>query len=234
MPLKPHLMRLTADLVARVPAVVCAADSAAGPVHLPQAVHDRVVRQTLASAPENGDIWVFAYGSLIWNPACEVVEERVGVTHGWHRAFCLGWTRVLRASPDRPGLMLALDRGGQCKGVVLRLPPGSEADSLSRLVRREMLGQPSPMVPRWVTVRTTAGPLRAIAFVIDRTSGLYVRGLPIAQIADALATATGPRGSMAEYLFSTVTHLEARGIHDRHLWHLQDMVANMLSRIPAP
>ena len=237
MPMKRRPMRLTTDLVARVPAFLRDPDpstAAAAPVHLSQAEHDLVVGRTLAAAPAGGGVWVFAYGSLIWNPACEVAEERIGVAHGWHRAFCLGWTTVLRASPGRPGLMLALDRGGQCKGVVYRLPPDAVAESLGKLVRREMLGQPSPMVPRWVTVRTEAGPLRAITFVIDRRSGLYVRDLQIADVADALATATGERGSMAEYLFSTVTHLEARGIHDRHLWQLQDMVADRLSRIAAP
>ena len=68
-------------------------------------------------------MWFFAYGSLIWKPACAFVEIRTGVVRGWHRAFCLGWNTRFRGSEAFPGLMLALDNGGACKGVAYRLPP---------------------------------------------------------------------------------------------------------------
>lgn len=225
----PRQMRLTPDLVARVPAF----DGAPGP--LPQGLsrstdadYEREVARILAGRPATGEVWAFAYGSLIWSPACEAVEDRVGTALGWHRSFCLGWNTVFRGSAKRPGLMLALDRGGSCKGIVLRLPPHAIEENLARLVRREMPFTPSPIPARWVAVRTAKGTLRAIAFPIDRTSGRYVGGLSLEAVADALAVAAGERGSMADYLCSTVAHLEERGIHDPRLWRLQDLVARRI------
>jgi cation transport protein ChaC len=182
----------------------------------------------LAGAPGPGQVWVFAYGSLIWKPACEFVEIRTGVVRGWHRAFCLGWNTRFRGSEKSPGLMLALDRGGSCKGAVYRLPPGKEAEAVELLCRREMGFKPTAFPPRWVTAMTEQGPVRAFTFCIDRKSGRYVSGLDEAQVAEVLAKAVGGRGSMVEYLFNTVQHLEQLGIHDPHLWRLQEMVAAKL------
>ena len=83
-------------------------------------------------------------------------------------------------------------------------------------------------VPRWLTVHTDERPRRAIAFVINRKGGRYVGGLSPEKIADALAVAAGPVGSMAEYLYSTVHHLEELGIHDARLWRLQELVAERM------
>lgn len=178
---------------------------------------------------ENGDeTWVFAYGSLIWKPACDYVEARVGLLNGWHRAFCLGWNTRHRGSEDRPGLMLALDRGGACKGVLYRLPPDRRDDCLIQLFEREMGWTPSPFPPRLVPVRSGERRIRALTFCIDRNSGRYVSGLDERAIADVLATAVGTRGSMAEYLHFTVAHLEQMGIHDPHLWRLQHLVAERI------
>src|SRR5262249_47486631 len=186
--------------------------------------YDEAVRAIVASAPAPDDVWVFAYGSLIWKPACDFVEQRVGIARGWHRAFCLGWDRWFRGCDERPGLMLSLDRGGQCKGVAYRLPPDAVEANLHKLLRREMRAQTAAHVPRWLTVHADGATLRAIAFVINRKGGRYVRGLSLEEIADALAVAAGPVGSMAEYLHSTVHHLEELGIHDSHLWRLQELV----------
>jgi cation transport protein ChaC len=190
--------------------------------------YEGFVADMLAGADESGEVWVFAYGSLIWKPAYEFVEIRTGRLHGWHRAFCLGWNTRFRGSVENPGLMLALDRGGACKGVLYRMPPGREAENLHTLARREMSFKPSPFPPRWVSVATADGPVRAITFCIDRNSGRYVGGLDEERIADVLARAVGARGSMAEYLYNTVDHLERLGIHDPHLWRLQEMVARRL------
>src|SRR5262249_32581874 len=190
--------------------------------------YDEAVRAIVASAPAPDDVWVFAYGSLIWKPAFDFVEQRVGIARGWHRAFCLGWDRWFRGCDERPGLMLSLDRGGQCKGVVYRLPPHAVEANLDRLLRRELRVKTRAHSPRWLTIRTNGGPVRAIAFVINRAGERYVRGLSLETIADALAIAAGPMGSMAEYLYSTVHHLEELGIHDRHLWRLQELVGERI------
>ena len=218
-------MRLTPDLVARVSRPVDDPGPISGHSHPTDADYAATTRALLDARPASGELWVFAYGSLIWKPACAIVEQRVAVAQGWHRAFCVGWDRRFRGSSERPGLMLALDRGGTCKGVVQRLPPDMVEACLDKLLRRELLAKPFPFPPRWLSVRTTAGPLRAIAFAVDRESDAYVDGLSLEEIADALAVAVGQWGSMAEYLHNTVMHLDRLGIWDRLLWRLQEMVA---------
>jgi cation transport protein ChaC len=219
-------MRLTRELVDRVAHVDA---SLAFPFAAPtDADYDEIVRYMLAGAPSPDEVWLFAYGSLIWKPACEFVEQRIGMVRGWHRSFCLGWDRWFRGSDRQPGLMLSLDRGGQCQGMVYRLPPGAVEANLAKLFRREIRGKPSAHVPRWVNVRSSDVLLRAITFVIDRKSERYICGLSLEVIADALAVAAGPVGSMADYLHSTVSHLEELGIHDKHLWRLQELVGERL------
>jgi cation transport protein ChaC len=190
--------------------------------------HAAIMAGLLADHGPKDEVWVFAYGSLIWKPACDIVEMRTGLVRGWHRSFCLGWNTRFRGSEARPGLMLALDRGGACKGVLHRLPPGRIEDCMGKLLDREMGWLPSPFPPRWVNVVSGERTIRALTFCIDRNSGRYVSGLAVEDIADVLATAVGSRGSMAEYLHATVRHLEDLGIHDPHLWRLQHLFAERI------
>jgi cation transport protein ChaC len=202
-----------------------------GMIQATRADHLATIAHLLEAEPETGEIWVFAYGSLIWKPACDFVEMRTGLVRGWHRSFCLGWSNRFRGSDKTPGLMLALDRGGACKGVLYRIPPDRIEDNLVKLLEREMGWRPSSFPPRWVTARSGERTIRALTFCIDRQSGHYVSGLSVERIADVLATATGTRGSMAEYLFATVRHLEDLGIHDPHLWQLQALVAERIEAV---
>ena len=134
-------------------------DPGPGPDFVPatDADHDAAVAETLAGRPD-GDAWLFACGSLIWRPACDFVEHRVGTARGWHRAFRLTISRW-RGTAEQPGLMMGLDRGGQCTGVLYRLLPENVEESLGKLVRREMPRRPSANVPRWLRVETADGPL---------------------------------------------------------------------------
>jgi cation transport protein ChaC len=190
--------------------------------------HTRTITKLLGAGPWTDEVWIFAYGSLIWKPACDFVEMRTGLVRGWHRSFCLGWNNRFRGSDENPGLMLALDRGGACKGVLYRLPPDRVEASMRQLLDREMAWLPSAFPPRWVNASSGGRTIRAITFCIDRHSGRYVSGLSTEQVADVLATAVGSRGSMAEYLFATVRHLEEMDIHDPHLWELQSLVADRI------
>ena len=187
---------------------------------------DNVARM-LASRPADG-FWLFGYGSLIWNPETRFTERRVATARGWHRRFCLGWDYRYRGSVETPGLMMALDRGGQCRGVIYRLPEDGLEAELHKLIRREMSMVPTAFPWRWIEVAGETGPLRALTFAMDRRHERYVAGLTDAELADVLARACGYRGSMAEYLFSTVSKLDELGIRDRNLWKLQEMVAERI------
>jgi len=186
------------------------------------------IERILATAPTPEDFWVFASGSLIWNPAYQFVEQRVGVAAGWHRSFTLGWDYRFRGSRDTPGLMMAIDRGGQCRGVVHRLAPDTVRNQLDTLIRREMSMVPTAFPARWIKVRTTDGPVWALTFAMNRKSSRYVGGLSPEATADVLARACGFRGSMAEYLRATVEQLENLGIHDSYLWKLERLVADRI------
>ena len=171
-------------------------------------------RQVLARHPENSDLWLFGYGSLIWNPAFHYEERVLGRIYGYHRCFCL-WTHLGRGSRECPGLMLGLDRGGCCSGVLFRLSPRQIAEELPLVWRREMIT--AAYRPVWLKGRTANGAVQAIAFVIDRSHERYASGLDQDAIAEAIARAEGPLGRCADYLVNTTEHLAELGIRDRRL-----------------
>jgi glutathione-specific gamma-glutamylcyclotransferase len=220
--MKGRRMALTRELVQRAAREVSDAGPTPGVVYMTDLEYQVAVEQALTGVPAS-DAWVFAYGSLLWKPECEVLEGRLACAYGWHRAFCLRVGRF-RGTVDRPGLMMALDRGGRCHGMVFRLAD-PVTESLEKLFRRELVTSPPANLPRWLTVQTSAGPLRAIAFVANRRNERYTGRLPLDVIAEVVSSAAGHWGSCAEYLHETVTRLEQLGIHDRNLWRLQDAVA---------
>ncbi|TGP54904.1 gamma-glutamylcyclotransferase [bacterium M00.F.Ca.ET.230.01.1.1] len=184
----------------------------------------------LAAEADEGPLWVFAYGSLIWKPAFESVEQLRASAHGWHRSFCLDMVRW-RGSAAQPGLMMALERGGRCDGVIYRLPDGEKPDQIERLLRREIDDHESVASVRWVPVRTAQGRVRALGFWVGVTGRGTSLGQPLEKVAWVLARACGHVGSGAEYLYNTVSHLETFGIHDRNLWRLQELVADEIRSI---
>ncbi len=179
------------------------------------------VKAILACAPRPGRIWVFGFGSLMWNPAFHYVERRTARIHGFHRQFCL-WARAGRGSPERPGLMLSLEPGGSCTGVAYRLARGSAATEMDVIWRREMFTM--AYRPVWTAAHTARGMEPAIAFSANRGHERYVPGLKDATIARYLATGAGPMGRCCDYLFDTVVHLRQLGIRDRRLEALEARV----------
>jgi cation transport protein ChaC len=125
--------------------------------------------------------------------------------------------------------MMALDRGGQCGGVLYRLPGDTLPSQLGKLFRREFTVKPPNIVPRWIAVETDHGTGQAISFVMNRKASAYVGRISPEDAADMLTNACGHWGSGAEYLFNTISNLEERGIHDRNLWRLQQLVAERIA-----
>jgi len=224
MPLRPRTLHLTAAHVARVPVI-----EDPGQANYPgirpatEADYDAEVARIIDSAPEGG-FWIFALSSLIWNPATEYDDQRMAVASGWHRNFCL-FDQRYRGNPNHPGLMMCLDRGGSCRSIAFRIPAARIRENVEKLVRREMSMVPNAFPGRWIKATTAEGPLTALAFAIDRKSTRYVGGLTLVERAERLAQAHGWKGSMAEYVLSTVSKLEELGIHDRNLWEIQRLIA---------
>lgn len=216
-------MALTAELVARVERMERDPGPEPGFTRLLDDDYDPIV-EVLLKQYSPDPLWLFAYGSLIWKPEFTALEHRRGVAYGWHRSFCLE-LKSWRGTPEVPGLMLALDRGGCCEGVLYRLPDNDHHDQLRRLVRRELAYREDVPTTRWINVRTDTGIVRALVFYAGPTGNGYAGRLPPDEVARILARAAGHMGSCAMYLYQTVTKLEEHGIHDRHLWHLQGLVA---------
>jgi cation transport protein ChaC len=182
------------------------------------------VAEMLACAPKRRNVWVFGYGSLMWNPAFHYVERHTARVHGFHRQFCL-WARGGRGSAERPGLMLSLESGGSCTGVAYRIAPEAAATELDVLWRREMSSW--SYRPVWVTAHLRRRRVPAIAFAVNRSHERYVPGLDTDTIARYLATGAGLNGSCREYLFDTAEHLLELGIRDRRIESLAHRVREL-------
>jgi glutathione-specific gamma-glutamylcyclotransferase len=180
----------------------------------------RSLHEILQHQLPNSDIWIFAYGSLIWNPLITSVERRAGIIYGWHRRFCT-WMILGRGTPENPGLLLGLDRGGSCRGIIYRIAADVSTELLL-IWRREMLA--GVYVARWVRVFDDTQEFKAIAFVANRQHPRYAHQIPLTTTINSIATASGKLGSCADYLMNTVDGLIAEGIKDRKLLLLRKQV----------
>jgi cation transport protein ChaC len=184
---------------------------AAGLVILSPEARAASLDATLERVAPDEDVWVFGYGSLMWNPAFHHAEQRPARLAGWHRSFCL-WNTFGRGSPENPGLTLALECGGSCLGVALRIAASDVRSELTVLWNREMLS--GSYLARWVRLASPAGPIAAVTFVANRGHDRYAGRLPVARIAELLARARGPLGESREYLEQTVAELQRHGARD--------------------
>lgn len=168
-------------------------------------------RDEALSTHDDGDLLVFAYGSLIWNPTFHFVDRRPGRLFGYHRSFCVR-TRAGRGTIDKPGLMLGLEAGGSCNGVTFRIAQSAVRQETWVLWKREMVV--GCYLPRWVTVKERALDRRALAFVINRAHPMYAGQMPRSEIVRILSTAEGGMGKACDYLYRIVAELETTGIQD--------------------
>jgi len=183
------------------------------------------------SMPETPDVppwceflalrWVFAYGSLIWNPEIPVVEGQLGRVDGYHRRLCISST-LYRGTHERPGVVLGLDRGGSCLGMAWQVPDEEMSQVLAKLWSREMRN--GAYQPRAVKVHLRNGrPVRALCFVARRSHPSYQR-LSQEEILARVHRCAGERGANRDYLACTVAALQRFGIEDRNLSRLFAML----------
>ncbi len=177
---------------------------------------------TLASRPDNSPVWIFGYGSLMWNPVFEAEEAVAATLGGWHRAFCL---RLIsgRGTARDPGRMLALKEGGATNGLAFRLPEATLYEELTLLWKREMVT--GCYLPTWCELSLDdARRVIALAFVMDPRHPLFESDTCPQAIAPLIARARGPLGTNAQYLFALEQELSKRGMDDDCLTELIQQV----------
>ncbi len=173
-------------------------------------------------------MWVFGYGSLLWNPGFNVAQQQVATLPDYHRSFCMRSIHH-RGTEERPGLVLALDEapGTHCKGLALAVAAGEEAQTLDYLRERELIS--SAYVERDLEIDLHTGErVTAVTYVIDADHVQYCGGLELEEQAQIISTAVGGRGPNTEYLFNTAQHLTEIGLHDPDLDWLAGRVRGLL------
>ncbi|MEW2911235.1 gamma-glutamylcyclotransferase [Leisingera sp. JC11] len=174
-------------------------------------------------------MWVFGYGSLLWNPGFPVARREVAVLHGYARSFCMTSIHH-RGSEEKPGLVLALDavEDAHCKGIALAVESGHEEQTLAELRERELIS--SAYLERDLAVELGDGSsVTAVTYVIDPHHVQYCGGLSLEEQAQIIAHAVGGRGPNTEYLYNTAEHLAEIGLHDSDL----DWLAGRVREITA-
>lgn len=181
----------------------------------------------MGTRPGHGGLWVFGYGSLIWNPDFPVARQQVARLSGWHRSFCMRSIHH-RGTPEAPGLVLALDRadGAFCDGVAFCVAAGSEDETITALRERELIS--SAYLEQYLPVVLADGTsIMALTFVIDRHHEQYCGGLPLEEQASIISRAVGGRGANSDYLFNTASHLAELEIQDADLAWLAHRVRQL-------
>ncbi len=178
---------------------------------------------TLETLGEGNNLWIFGYGSLIWNPALEVEEQRRCRIRGYKKKFCF-WTTLGRGSEEQPGLMMGLVEGDYCNGVSYRIAADKAATELDILFRREMLT--FVYKPTWVEAHCldTDTSFTALTFVVDPTNYRYAEHVSQTETARILAAAEGPLGRNCDYLYQLSEKLSELGFDEPELDELVQRV----------
>lgn len=175
------------------------------------------------------DIWVFAYGSLIWHPGFEFMDQQLALLRGYHRRFCI-YSHHHRGTPDRQGLVLGLDRGGSCRGVAFQVAAAQSRSAMIYLIERELV---APVYqPRCLRVQLVDQAISAWTFVVDQRHHQYAGKLSVETAAQLIRQAIGKRGPNREYLENTVHHLEQLGIQDSRLRSILEKVEELDAATP--
>jgi cation transport protein ChaC len=175
------------------------------------------------------DLWIFGYGSLMWNPGFPHCEHEAALLHGWHRSFCV-YSHNYRGTPEKPGLVLGLDRGGSCRGMAFRVSVPDIATAMAYLWEREMKGGVYEL--REVELRLGRRAVTARTFVVRRQHKNYAGRLSVDETARLILQGIGARGHCREYLCNTVRRLEELGLVDGPLHRLEVAVKELARRQP--
>ena len=176
------------------------------------------------------DLWVFAYGSLMWRPGFAYLEARHARLTGWRRCFCI-YSIHHRGTKARPGLVLGLDRGGACEGIAYRVGPGEAAPTVRYLRAREQVN--GVYREAHLPVELMGEPRRevlALTYIVERAHPSYAGRLPLRQEAQLIRGGAGKSGNNLDYLISTLRHLEELGIRERDLERVLALIGSHTAR----
>jgi cation transport protein ChaC len=174
-------------------------------------------------AAESDDLWVFGYGSLMWRPGFSFVERHRAHLYGYHRSLCI-FSHVHRGTPDTPGLVLGLDRGGRCRGVAFRVAPEDAAATIAYLRAREQAT--GVYLERHAKIRLDDGrTVRALTYVADRRHPQYAGRLPLEDVLRLVRQGVGLSGANPEYVHATHQHLIELGVSDPILSRIAESLA---------
>ena len=184
------------------------------------------LRAALEPWQPGSPFWIFAYGSLMWNPEFAWDARHVATLRGYHRAFRI-WSRINRGTPENPGLVLTLECGGSCRGLIYRISPDRVQEEMSRIWKREMTY--GSYIPKWLNCIVGDGAIRALAFTVNRTCSGYAGRIPEEVVVEAIASAKGRYGPAYDYLFKTTETLREHGIRDSRVEHLAALVRSRIA-----
>jgi cation transport protein ChaC len=182
------------------------------------------LRRELRAALGERELWIFGYGSLMWDPGFRYAEAEPALLHGYHRRFCV-YSHRYRGTPESPGLVLGLDRGGNCWGVAYRVAKPDAKAALHYLWDRELDGGVYRMERLRVRLKSRA--VHAHAFVVNRGHRSYAGVMAPEQAANLITAAIGARGPCRRYLENPVNHLSSLGLEDRALCRLLEMIGRL-------
>uniref|UniRef100_UPI003526D8C4 gamma-glutamylcyclotransferase n=1 Tax=Bradyrhizobium sp. (strain ORS 278) TaxID=114615 RepID=UPI003526D8C4 len=171
-----------------------------------------------------GDLWVFGYGSLMWRPGFDFIEQVPARLIGEHRALCV-YSFVHRGTPEKPGLVLGLDRGGACRGIAFRVAADKRDDTIAYLRAREQVTSVYREVIRAVWLENDARErVSALVYVVDRGHVQYAGRLSLQEQLRHVRQGHGQSGANRDYVISTVKAIEAQGFRDTQLHRLATML----------
>ena len=184
------------------------------------------LREALIPWATGTPFWIFAYGSLMWNPQFTSDAHHVATIRGYHRAFRV-WSRMNRGTPENPGLVLTLECGGSCRGIVYRIAPDLVQEEMQRIWKREMAF--GSYRPKWLNCVVGDETIRALAFTVNRECSGYAGQIPVEVMVEAIASASGRYGPAHDYLFKTIEILRQHGIRDSRVEQLAQLVKQRIA-----
>ncbi|WP_299004404.1 gamma-glutamylcyclotransferase [uncultured Shewanella sp.] len=186
---------------------------------LDDAARQTLLKQTLSSYLKDKPLWIFAYGSLMWNPTFHFEHVEPCILKGYHRQFCIRDV-IARGTSAQPALMLGIEQGGECQGLGYQISPKKVNKELEILWNREMLT--GVYVPTWVDiVLSSKEKVSALTFTMNPTHPNYLPGLSLEQVDQFVATASGPLGRNCDYLFQLVERLQELDLEDEAMSQLK-------------